>query len=202
MPGRSVSDTMPGRETKQDKRKGGLLLKTIGKINDVIVKGLKYICILLTVAFTLVTFWAVIARYVFVKPLSWSEQLCRYLFIWSVMLYMPVIQRERGNLGFDLVLNRLPKKFQQIFGIVCLALIAYFAFYYFDYTLSFVQKTMNKKLTGGIIVPYWAVYGAQLVGSGLLFIFTLELMINDIIALIKGDTTRPALVEAEKEDEQ
>ena len=57
-------------------------MKAIGKIFDVLEKILKNICGALVVGFTGITLVAVIARYVLNSPIWWSEQLCRYLFIW------------------------------------------------------------------------------------------------------------------------
>ena len=159
-------------------------MKTVGKIFDVVEEALKWICIVLTVAFTLITFASVIARYCFRAPFDWSEQTCRYLFFWSVMLYMPVITRQSNNLGFDLLLKKLPKKAQDVISIFCLVLIDAFAAFYCFYSVQFIAKTMAKKLSG-INVPYWAVHGAQVVGAGILFLFTLELIINKIVEIAK-----------------
>ena len=159
-------------------------MKIVSKIFDGIEAVLKYACMAITVAFTVITFASVIARYVFRAPFDWSEQTCRYLFIWSIMLYMPVIMRKRGNLGFDLLINRFPKSVRDVIGLLCHVLIAGFAVFYFDYTLQFILKTMNKKFSG-INVPYWSVYGAQAVGAAILFLFTMELIVYDTADLLK-----------------
>lgn len=159
-------------------------MKIVSKAFDVVETALKYICMMITVAFTLITFASVIARYVFKAPFDWSEQTCRYLFIWSIMLYMPVIMRKRGNLGFDLLLNRLPKTARDWIILFCHVLIAGFALFYFDYTMVFIQKTMNKKFSG-LNLPYWTIYGAQAVGAAILFLFTLELIVCDAGDLIR-----------------
>lgn len=56
-------------------------MKIVSNVFDVLEKALKGICILITIAFTLITFASIVARYVFKAPFSWSEQTCRYLFI-------------------------------------------------------------------------------------------------------------------------
>ena len=100
-----------------------MILKAIGKIFDVLEKILKNICGALVVGFTGITLVAVIARYVLNSPIWWSEQLCRYLFIWMLMLYFPIIVRHEQNLGFDVLVKRLPKKFQDISWLICNMLI-------------------------------------------------------------------------------
>lgn len=157
-------------------------MKIVSNVFDVLEKALKGICVFLTLDFTLITCASIIARYVFKAPFSWSEQTCRYLFIWSVMLYMPVIMRAKGNLGFDLLVNRLPRKAQDFISLFCMVLIDIFAVLYCKFSVQFVLKTMGKKLSG-INAPYWSVYSAQIIGAGILALFTTELIIKDIIRL-------------------
>ena len=99
-------------------------MKTVGKVFDWVELALKWISGLLLVAFTLLTLAQVISRYIFSMPLSWSEQLARYMFIWMLMLFMPVIMRHGNNLGFDLIINKLPKTAQDVFWIICESMIA------------------------------------------------------------------------------
>ena len=109
-------------------------MKTVGKAFDRLEAVLKVISGVLLVGFVILTLVQVIMRYVFKNPLSWSEQLARYMFIWMLMLYMPVIMRHGNNLGFDLIINRLSKKAQNIFWIICETLIAAFAALYCIYS--------------------------------------------------------------------
>ena len=162
-------------------------MKIIGKAFDSLEKALKIICGVLLVGFVALTLIQVVMRYVFGNPLSWSEQLARYMFIWMLMLYMPVIMRHGNNLGFDLIINRLSKKAQNVFWIICEMLIAAFAALYCTYSVQLCIKFSRKTLVGLGIKANW-VYSAQIVGAALLFLFSLELVINRILKTIgKGD---------------
>ncbi len=156
-------------------------MRVVGRAFDRLEKVLKWICGALLVAFTLLTLVQVVMRYVFKMPLSWSEQLARYLFIWMLMLYMPVIMRHGNNLGFDLIISRMSKEAQNIFWIVCESLIGAFAALYCTYSIQLCIKFSRKKLVGLGIKANW-VYSAQIVGAFLLFLFSTELVINRIIA--------------------
>lgn len=162
-------------------------MKIIGKAFDSLEKALKIICGVLLVGFVVLTLIQVVMRYVFGNPLSWSEQLARYMFIWMLMLYMPVIMRHGNNLGFDLIINRLSKKAQNVFWIICEMLIAAFAALYCTYSVQLCIKFSRKTLVGLGIKANW-VYSAQIVGAALLFLFSLELVINRILKTMgKGD---------------
>ena len=161
-------------------------MKTIGKVFDRLEAALKVICGVLLVGFVILTLIQVIMRYIFKMPLSWSEQVARYMFIWMLMLYMPVIMRHGNNLGFDLIINRLSKKAQNIFWILCEAMIAGFAALYCLYSVRLCIKFSRKTLVGLGIKANW-VYSAQIVGAFLLCIFSLELVINRILKTVRKE---------------
>ena len=151
-----------------------MILKAIGKIFDVLEKILKNICGALVVGFTGITLVAVIARYVLNSPIWWSEQLCRYLFIWMLMLYFPIIVRHEQNLGFDVLVKRLPNM-----------LICAFGGFYFAYTVQLCQKfNAAHKYLDGIHLPASFMYSSQAVGAALLVLFSLEVVINLFIKIV------------------
>ena len=157
-------------------------MKTIGKAFDALEKGIKVICGFLAAGFTITTLISVVARYVLSAPIWWSEQFCRYLFIWMLMLYAPIIVRPNKNLGFDLVVAKLPKIVQEITWLICEALIGVFGACYCVYTLQLCEK-FSHKIMEGIRIPAPVMYSAQAVCGALLAVFSLELVINHIIAL-------------------
>lgn len=152
-------------------------MKTVGKVFDAVEKVLTGLSGALLAIFTLLTLVQVVLRYAFNMPLSWSEQLSRYLFIWMLMLYMPVIMRKSNNLGFDLLVNRLPKRGQDIFWIACETLIGLFAALYCYYSVQLCLKFSKKVLVGLGIKANW-VYSAQIIGAFFLCLFAFELVIN------------------------
>ena len=123
-------------------------LNTITKTFDGLERVIKAVCSVLVVGFTGMTLIQVIARYVLSAPIWWSEQFCRYLFIWMLMLYAPVIIRHGQNLGFDLFVKRLPKKAQDILLLVCEILIGAFGGCYAFYSIQLCEKFANKIMEG------------------------------------------------------
>jgi TRAP-type C4-dicarboxylate transport system permease small subunit len=50
---------------------------------------------------------AVLGRYVFDIGVAWSDELARMLFVWTVFLGFAVAVRHRGNIGVELLVDRL-----------------------------------------------------------------------------------------------
>ena len=54
----------------------------------------------------------VFLRYVFFKPLFWSDELSNYLFIWMSFLASSFVMAEDGHVRVTAIESRLPKKMQ------------------------------------------------------------------------------------------
>ena len=65
------------------------------------------LCVLLQVFF----------RYVLNSPLTWSEELARYLFIWCAFLGWIVASRKRSHLAMTFVVDRMPPRAQAAIGV-------------------------------------------------------------------------------------
>ena len=67
------------------------------------------------VAFTgifLCVFLQVILRYVFNSPMTWSEELARYLFIWCAFLGWIIASRRNSHLTMNFAVTRMPPRAQ------------------------------------------------------------------------------------------
>ena len=71
-------------------------------------------------------FAQVVFRYVFVKPLSWSEELARYTFVWVSMLGAAGVIPKSLTQGIDILVNKLPTSVQVVLGLIIRSLIVAF----------------------------------------------------------------------------
>ena len=147
------------------------------KVFDLIEKVIVFVITATMFVFITLVAVQVIWRYVLSNPLPWTEQAARYLFIWMLMLAMPILVRRKNNMVFDLLYNRFPEKVQRFIQILTLVLIAAFGVVYFMGSLELCIKAANKTAIGLGIPMVW-VYGAQPVGAGLLVLTALEQIIE------------------------
>jgi len=61
-----------------------------------------------------ITFAQVLFRYIFASPLTWSEELARYCFVWIVYLGAPIALHRGLHIGVDNLTIHLSKKSQRI----------------------------------------------------------------------------------------
>ncbi len=75
----------------------------------------------------LCVFAQVILRYVFDSPMTWSEELARYLFIWCAFLGWVIASRGNGHLALTFVAERLPAPAQRGIAAAIHAATVFFA---------------------------------------------------------------------------
>jgi TRAP-type transport system small permease protein len=75
----------------------------------------------------LCVFLQVILRYVFDSPMTWSEELARYLFIWCAFLGWVIASRKHGHLAMTFVVERLPAPAQRAIGAAIHVATLFFA---------------------------------------------------------------------------
>ncbi len=71
----------------------------------------------------------IFGRYVIELPVTWTEELARYLMIWAALLAVSCGVARREHVAVTALLERLPQKLQRHLGVAIDALgIAFFAF--------------------------------------------------------------------------
>ncbi|MDO5408666.1 MAG: TRAP transporter small permease [Eubacteriales bacterium] len=71
--------------------------------------------------------WQVVARYVFSKPIPWTETLAKYLFVWLVLVNAAYIFGKREHMCIGYFKERMPAKLQLVLEFVIELMILGFA---------------------------------------------------------------------------
>ncbi len=143
----------------------------------------KILMVLLGVAIAIIAaqvFW----RYVLKDPLNWSEQTARCIFIWMMMLSVPVLFYRKGAVAFDLILDSLPKKIQDVMRILVQFVILFFACFYLKASIELCIQTGNRILSG-LEIPMNMLYTAPVVSMILLILVSVKQIIDYLVDLIK-----------------
>lgn len=76
-------------------------------------KGLAALVATSYVVIVLVGFAQVLFRFVFSSPLSWSEEVVRYVFVWSVFLTAAIAFHLNSHISIDFLTSRYPPRLQR-----------------------------------------------------------------------------------------
>ena len=136
------------------------------------------LCILITLL-SLVTFSQVVARYVFEAPLSWSEELARFLLLWLSMLSGAYAFKIKSHFALQFMVNIAPKNIQKIISIfvafVVILFLSSFVFYSCKYVIG-----VQGHLAPALQIPMEIPYSASIVGGLLMLYYVFKAFLKDL----------------------
>jgi len=154
------------------------LLRTVDKFNKVLGY---FLAIFLTIM-SIVIFYQVFSRFVLKDSLRWSEELARYLMIWSVFIGSAIAIRKMELISVDAIKELLSEKSKSILVIfvytISVAFLSVLVVYGFDMVTSVMKQTspaMNISMG-------WA-YAAIPVGSIFMIINCIAVILSNILKL-------------------
>lgn len=159
------------------------------RVSDVLDKVCGALIVILLGAMVLVTGAQILARFLcdfvsWIRPLSWSEELTRYMLIWSTFLGATCVYYHGGNIAITAVQGLLPKKGQDVLKtlihLICLVLFVVLTIYGIRYT----QK-LGKNATSLPIKMRW-VFLCVPVSTCVMAWHALVLMLESGSAMLSG----------------
>lgn len=158
----------------------GFFMRVYSKFLDIIQKIYKVFMVAAMAVLTVTIIASVIWRYVLGDPIVWAEQLSRFMFVWAIMLGIPIYYREGLATCLDLLVEKFPdglKKTVNIAMNVCVGLFA--AFYGYASCLYIVQSGSTK--FQGLGCPSGVVYASELACSIFLFLCVVETVAGKVV---------------------
>ena len=107
-------------------RKGMHLMQRFKKIVDAVDTVTTWGVYLSVTVMVAMVAMQVITRYVFHSSFSFTEELARYMFIWSVALGAALALKERKHVAVTVVVSMLPKNFRRVIRSIADALAVLF----------------------------------------------------------------------------
>ncbi|MFH1758833.1 MAG: TRAP transporter small permease [Pseudomonadota bacterium] len=77
----------------------------------------KFIVGILALSAIIISFWAVIARYMLHNPPDWAEEIVIYLIIWAVFFTASILAAEKGHVAATLIVERFPLKARRYLAV-------------------------------------------------------------------------------------
>lgn len=134
-----------------------------------------------TMAFMLFfTFIQVVARYLFESSLVYSEELSRYLFVWTVFLGLPVVAKRGGHMAVTALSGRLKGTAARTMSIAAYLVGIVFMATMIIQGFEMVQRT-SQQLSPAMEISMSWVYLAIPIGC----LFMMLQMVSDLCALLR-----------------
>ncbi len=114
------------------------------------------ICVLCTIAMTVLVFGGVVSRFVLHASLSFSEEITTYLFVLLSLMGTAIAAKRRAHLGLSILTDAVPPKVRKgllVFGFAIASLFSAALFYYG------IRMVMNQHklgmVTAAMQFPEW-----------------------------------------------
>ena len=137
------------------------------------------ILIVLLAAMTLIMGVQVTARYVFHNSLSWSEEVVRFMFVWSGFLGIPYCIKHRSSIAVELFKLKLSEKGQDVLDYIIYAIMAVIAVIMLVYGWQVAATTFASGQTSPATgVPMYIVQGSVAFSAFLAVIRVIQCFFN------------------------
>ncbi len=106
--------------------------------------GVERVCVALLVLLVLDVWLGVLARYVIPLPLTFTEELARYLMIWMALLAVSSGIAHREHIGVEFFFSRLPGRARRWLAVMFDAVAFVFFAALFWYGIGFAEKGFSR----------------------------------------------------------
>ena len=162
---------------------------SVKKIYNILFVSLpEKLLVVLILVMTLSAFTQVIARYFLKIPLSWTEELARYLFIWNTFIGAGVGYRYKRHILIDLFTNRFVGVAEYIYKTAMHLLVTIMGFIMVikGYELALLAGNTTSPVLP-ISMKY--IYLAVPVGGILFIVYSIE----GLVELVKSKKSNPVV---------
>ncbi|MFP4144091.1 MAG: TRAP transporter small permease [Phycisphaeraceae bacterium] len=166
-------------------------------VRRALLGGLKWVVIVLMALLVIDVLWQVFTRYVAWRS-TWTQSLAEYLLVWVSLLGACVVYAERGHLGVDYFVSKLPSLAQQVIEVLINLVVGAFSIFVLIIGGSaLVGQQWGQRapeLHGVIGLTMGMVYLALPI-SGVFFVI---LCLEQIIEVLRGERRKAGADSAEK----
>ena len=156
------------------------------KLLDALEKLCCFLVVIFGTALVFDVMLQIIGRYLFTRPVSWTEELSRYLLAGIVAFATPIVARRDQYIRVDVLLNRIPERPRTIIKSVLDGLTAVFLLVMAYHAISYVQIG-RLQVSPVLRIPMQYIFTSVLIGPALTAIFFAERSVNGFRSILKGE---------------
>ncbi len=151
------------------------------KIAHVVERIVNHAAIFLFVIIFSVMLLQIFFRYVLNSPLVWTEELCRYLFIWICFLGWTIALRRKSHIRISFFLERLPFAAQKVITLVFQILIFVFLVQLVRYGVAMTARSFSVP-TVTLFFSWAYVYVAAPLSALIMILYS----VLDVLEIMRG----------------
>ena len=155
-------------------------VNSIHTISDLLNKVVAQLCLVSMAGMTSIVLLGVVFRYILRMPLSWTEELSRYLMIWSASLAVSIGIKENGHVGLTILVDTAKSKIvRTIYETIIFLITMIFLVIMIYYSIQMVIEAkwqISQGLGITMVLPTLAIPVSMIIGLvQLVFRYILDL---------------------------
>lgn len=152
----------------------------LNKLDEIWTKIELFVVGILALSAAMIGFYGVLMRYVFVKPIGWSEEIIAYLMVWSLLIVISPVQKKQEHIKLDVIYNKYPEKVKPFIDLLILTLSLIFSIVVILYGLDIVESLLRLQQVSqsSLQIPLWIVKLSIPVGFTLLSLRLIQSIIS------------------------
>jgi TRAP-type C4-dicarboxylate transport system permease small subunit len=157
------------------------------KVDLALVTGIKWICVILFVALTLIITANVFVRYVPIMSLHWLDEIVELSFAWMVFQGSAAVWILKWHFNAGDWIGKLLKnpRAKAAYRLVVNLVAATFIGVFFWYSLQLVNRSMEVKAV--FEFPRKIIYAAMPISAGIIFLYSLRFLVEGAMHIIKPE---------------
>jgi TRAP-type C4-dicarboxylate transport system permease small subunit len=153
----------------------GAAVALLARLTAALDRIVCWACVALFVAIFITMVLQIAFRYLLATPLTWTEELARYLYIWACWLGAPVALRRGNHILITVVSDRLPHRLGRLVALgTQAAALVFLAQLTIQGTILTVRSHTVDAIT--LPIPWSAIYIAAPISAVLMVLETVRAM--------------------------
>ncbi len=161
------------------------MVAPLARLTALLDRWVCHACVLLFMAILVTMVLQVTFRYVLSTPLTWTEELARYLYIWACFLGAPVALRRGNHVTIVFVAERLPRSLNRPVALGCQVLALVFLV---QLAIQGAILTVRSHTVEAITlpIPWSAIYLAAPLSAVLMILEMIEAVWRTLLGAAEG----------------
>ncbi|NBH79988.1 TRAP transporter small permease [Clostridiaceae bacterium] len=155
-------------------------------MRKIIDKVIEVLCTIIMGVMVVAVCWQVFTRFVLKNPSTVTEEMLRYLLVWTTMVGAAYAYGRRKHLSIGVVAKKLPPAGQKLLDIGVQAIVILFCIVVMILGGSRLVNTAQGQISAALGIPMPYIY-ACLIVAAILFIFYAALFILEDIKEMKTE---------------
>lgn len=149
-------------------------------MRKIIDKIIEILCTVIMGYMVLAVCWQVVTRFILKNPSTLTEEILRYLLVWTTMVGGAYAYGRRKHLSINMLTKKLPYKQQKMLDIAIQAIVILFSVVVMIMGGMRLVGTTSNQISAALHLPMPFVYASIVVGGILIIFYSLIFIVEDI----------------------